>query len=55
MSRPQKIHKPIKAPFNTILAAVGMGSGAGKRASIKLATAKMSAAKPKESQPKKKP
>jgi len=55
MSRPQKIHKPIKAPFNSILAAVGMGSGAGKRTATRLATAKMFAAKPKESQPKKKP
>jgi hypothetical protein len=31
MSRPQKIHKPIKGSFNSVLGAVAMGSGAGKR------------------------
>jgi len=37
MSRPQKIHKPLGAAFNNILAAVGMGTGTGKRAAKKLA------------------
>jgi hypothetical protein len=32
MSRPQKMHKPIKGKFNNILAAVAMGSGKGKTA-----------------------
>jgi hypothetical protein len=36
MSRPQKIHKPIKGGFNQILGAVAMGSGKGKRAAIQL-------------------
>jgi hypothetical protein len=36
MSRPQKIHKPIKGDFNNILAAVAMGSGKGKRAASEL-------------------
>jgi hypothetical protein len=36
MSRPQKIHPPLKADFNRALAAVGMGSGAGKKAAIEL-------------------
>jgi len=40
MSRPKKIHKPIKGAFNDILAAVGMGSGVGKRAARKLASVK---------------
>jgi hypothetical protein len=38
MSRPQKIHKPIKGAFNNILAAVAMGSGKGKRAATELQT-----------------
>jgi hypothetical protein len=40
MSRPQKIIPPIKGSFNNILRAVAMGSGAGKRAAIKLARGK---------------
>jgi hypothetical protein len=40
MSRPQKMHKPIKGDFNTVLAAVAMGSGKGKRAAAKLAKKK---------------
>ena len=48
MSRPQKIHKPIKAPFNTILGAVAAGHGKGKAAAAKLARAKQDAPKPKE-------
>ena len=36
MSRPQKIHKPIKATFTALLAAVAEGSGAGKRTHRKL-------------------
>lgn len=37
MSRPQKIHKPLKGGFEEILIAVAKGSGAGKRAANKLA------------------
>jgi hypothetical protein len=53
MSRPQKIHKPIKGDFSTILGAIGMGSGKGKQAAKELqknpsATARMSQAKPKK-------
>jgi len=40
MSRPQKIHKPIRAPFNQILEAVAMGQGKGKAAAKKLARTK---------------
>jgi len=36
MSRPQKIHKPIKGGFNQILGAVAMGSGRGKQSAIEL-------------------
>jgi len=39
MSRPQKIHKPIKGAFNNILAAVAHGSGPGRRAAKRLADA----------------
>ena len=35
MSRPQKMHKPIKANFNNVLAAIGAGIGKGKQAAIK--------------------
>jgi hypothetical protein len=41
MSRPQKIIPPIKGDFNSILAAVAMGSGKGKRAAINLAKEKI--------------
>jgi len=40
MSRPQKIIPPIKGDFNSILSAVAMGSGKGKRAALKLARSK---------------
>jgi hypothetical protein len=30
MSRPQKIHKPIRGLFNNILAAIGEGTGKSK-------------------------
>ena len=36
MSRPQKIHKPLKGGFVNILAAVAMGSGNGKRVAKQL-------------------
>ena len=31
MSRPQKMHQPIKGDFSSILAAIAMGSGKGKK------------------------
>jgi len=34
MSRPQKLHKPIKGQFNNILAAVALGQGKAKKAAI---------------------
>jgi hypothetical protein len=34
MSRPQKIHKPIKGEFNNILASVAEGTGASKGKSV---------------------
>lgn len=40
MSRPQKIHKPIKGDFNSILGAVAMGSGMGRRTAVRLARSK---------------
>ena len=42
MSRPQKIHKPIKGNFNDIFGAIAIGTRKGKKASMKLATAKAS-------------
>lgn len=36
MSRPRKMHRPIKGSFNEILAAALMGGGRGKRAAIEL-------------------
>jgi hypothetical protein len=36
MSRPRKLHKPLKGGFNDILSAVAMGSGKGKRAAKQL-------------------
>jgi hypothetical protein len=51
MSRPQKMHKPLKGDFNQILAAVAMGSGNAKRAALKAQRQKTGALKPK--QPKK--
>jgi hypothetical protein len=38
MSRPQKIHKPIKGTFNNILGVVAIGTGRGKNAAKKLAS-----------------
>jgi hypothetical protein len=35
MSRPQKVHKPIKAGFNTILGAIALGGGTAKRAATR--------------------
>jgi hypothetical protein len=48
MSRPQKVHPPIKGNFNNILAAVAMGSGKGKMAAQALQVRKeaIAAAKP---------
>ena len=36
MSRPRKMHKPLKGGFNEILAAALMGNGEGKKAAIEL-------------------
>ena len=44
MSRPQKIHKPIKAPFTAILRAVAAGNTPASRKAAKN-TAMLSAAK----------
>ena len=46
MSRPQKIHKPIKGAFNNILAAVALGGGKGKKAATKLEQEKKSKVHP---------
>jgi hypothetical protein len=35
MSRPQKIHKPIKLDFNSLLGAVARGKGRAKRVAPK--------------------
>jgi hypothetical protein len=35
MSRPRKLHKPLKGDFNNILAAVAQGTGKAKRAAMK--------------------
>lgn len=43
MSRPQKMHKPLKGNFNSILGAIAIGSGAGKRAANKAAKARAAA------------
>lgn len=32
MSRPRKLHKPIKLDFNSVLGAVALGTGTAKRA-----------------------
>ncbi len=49
MSRPRKMHKPLKGGFNNILASVAMGKGTAKRAAQKTAT---DATSVKASQPK---
>jgi hypothetical protein len=36
MSRPQKMHKPLKGDFNDILAAVALGKGKAKRVAPKV-------------------
>jgi hypothetical protein len=36
MSRPQKLHKPLKGDFNEILAAVAIGKGKAKRVAPKV-------------------
>ncbi len=35
MSRPPKIHKPIKGAFNNILASIAAGTGKGKKVATK--------------------
>jgi hypothetical protein len=50
MSRPQKVHPPIKGNFNNILAAVAMGIGKGKAAAHSLEVRKEG---PPKSPPKK--
>ena len=35
MSRPRKMHKPLKGGFNNILSAIAAGTGPGKRAAKK--------------------
>jgi len=40
MSRQQKIHKPIKGGFETILGAVALGQGKAKTAARKAAKAR---------------
>jgi len=40
MSRQQKLHKPIKGDFNSILATVAMGEGKSKRMGHKAAKAR---------------
>jgi len=44
MSRPQKMHKPLKGGFDEILGAVALGKGKAKRAALKTAKAKLSVA-----------
>ena len=39
MSRPQKIHPPIKLDFNSVLGAVAKGQGNAKRVAPKLVRA----------------
>ena len=46
MSRPQKIHKPIKGGFNNILASVATGTGKGKKAAERLARQPIQASEP---------
>jgi len=46
MSRPQKIIPPVKGSFNSILGSIGLGSGVGKRAALKLARTKEASKEP---------
>jgi hypothetical protein len=55
MSRPQKIHKPIKGAFNSILASVATGTGKGKQAAEKLARQPIQASESPNPRPKKRP
>jgi hypothetical protein len=48
MSRPQKMHKPIKGKFNNILASVAAGAGKGKQAAEKLARYPIKAKEPSD-------
>jgi hypothetical protein len=36
MSRPQKMHKPLKGGFNEILSAIAIGDGKGKKTVLML-------------------
>jgi hypothetical protein len=55
MSRPQKIHKPIKGAFDNILASIGAGTGKSKKMSDKLVRQAIQASEPPNPRPKKKP
>jgi len=48
MSRPQKMHQPIKGDFNSILTVIALGSGKGKRAAQALRERKNEEAKKKK-------
>lgn len=50
MSRPQKIHKPLKGGFHAILVAVAEGGGAGKRTARKLRAKAQNKARPSKKQ-----
>jgi hypothetical protein len=47
MSRPKKVHKPIRGSFTEILVAVATGKGSGKAAARKAARGKRSKKKTK--------
>jgi len=49
MSKPQKMHQPIKGDFGSILAAIALGSGKGKKAARTLRERKNAATKQKAS------
>ncbi len=53
MSRPQKIHKPIKGAFNNILASIGAGTGRGKKAAERPARRPIQASESPNPRPKK--
>jgi hypothetical protein len=54
MSRPQKIIPPVKGNFQSILTSVALGSGAGKKAAIKLAKGNATPSSPVTQPPAKK-
>lgn len=54
MSRPPKMHKPLKGDFNTILGAVALGKGKAKRAALKVQREKQASLKPAKPEPPKK-